>query len=496
MKKASLFLFVALLATSMVHAYDLRESVCIVEAQYSAEEEAQLGDFALWLSRKGFMSESRTLSAYKNGSTGSGVVIASDKGRYILTNRHVVGYAKDVNISFVLRDTTLRFEHCQVLAASQDADLALVRLPDTCAQPALLLAASAPEDGQDIVAAGFPGLGGKPSWQITKGAVSNSYLQIDHQKHPFVQHTAPIDPGSSGGPLLIQTDTGYLVLGINTMKAFWRDNVGIAIPTTTIHSFIAEDGSAPIDHAMLEEIAINGETWAKMMDKMDEACVDSLKKMNIEMPLDIIKHTLELACTPEVQIVAGKNDSSTGSNSKHNAKSGVYDANFGNYLYVRAEYINAFGRNQQINLAWENNRQVFVYGLGLSLMLDELRQTDQTIQLSPGFGIGFHLGAQVPLHMGKHYAIPRFVVAPYIAPMGFINSSKHVGGIPFSVGNDFAFSAGDYLICVGVHYVYDLSFYQGTSLLITNNNRKILSNGDFAALVGTNNLSISLAFGW
>ena len=56
------------------------------------------------------MSESRLLSAYKSGVTGSGVVVETDYGRYVLSNRHVVGYAREATISFVLSTAICAFE--------------------------------------------------------------------------------------------------------------------------------------------------------------------------------------------------------------------------------------------------------------------------------------------------------------------------------------------------------------------------------------------------
>lgn len=476
-----------MVAAVAAYANDLRESVCVVEPQYTEAEKSTLGDFALWFSRKGLGSESRMLSAYKGGSTSSGVVIDLDGEHYVLTNRHVVGYAKDVRVSFVLRDTTVSFEDCPVYATCQDADLALVHLPKACTQPALQLATAAPEDGQDIVAAGFPGLGGKPSWQITKGAISNAYLQIEAQQHRFIQHTAPIDPGSSGGPLLVKAGEDYNILGINTLKAFRRDNVGIAIPAATVREFVRHSADlVAIDHLTLDGLTINGATWAKMLDKMKPACLDSLKAMDADMPLDVVTNTLAMDCAPDVKATASKAATAE--------KMDDYD----NYYYVRAEYYNAFGRTQQINLAWENNRHYFVYGTVLSVMLDET--TDN--KLSAGFGLGFRMGAQVPLHMGsKCYAIPRFVVTPFVAPTGLIgaildSASKLKGGIPLSVGNDFAFPVGNYVILAGIHYMYDFSFYGKNHDLVFDSNRRLIRNGNRTDVVGKSSLSVSFAFGW
>lgn len=84
-----------------------------------------------------------------------------------------------------------------------------------------------------MVATGFPGMAGKPSYQTTRGYVSNESFRLDESARPlvYVQHTAPIDPGSSGGPL---TDERGYVLGVNTLKVTNREAVALAVPSESI----------------------------------------------------------------------------------------------------------------------------------------------------------------------------------------------------------------------------------------------------------------------
>ncbi len=89
---------------------------------------------------------------------------------------------------------------------------------------------------EPVVAAGFPGVGARPSFQVTKGTVSNAKFGTEGTDasplDAFVQHTAPIDPGNSGGPLL---DAHGQLLGMNTYKVVGRENVGLAIPAWRIN---------------------------------------------------------------------------------------------------------------------------------------------------------------------------------------------------------------------------------------------------------------------
>ena len=88
---------------------------------------------------------------------------------------------------------------------------------------------------ESVVAAGFPGVGVQPSFQVSEGSVSNAQFGADDEDGDpavaLIQHTAPIDPGNSGGPLL---DNRGRLLGMNTFKIVGRENVALAIPTATI----------------------------------------------------------------------------------------------------------------------------------------------------------------------------------------------------------------------------------------------------------------------
>ena len=113
----------------MIHAQGLRYSVCIVEPEFSETDKALMSDYSLYMARAGMQSASRALGAYKNeGTYGSGVVITHENHKFVLTNLHVVGYAKQATITFQLHDKTVRYPHCAVTNIGT-ADLAAVALP-------------------------------------------------------------------------------------------------------------------------------------------------------------------------------------------------------------------------------------------------------------------------------------------------------------------------------------------------------------------------------
>ena len=145
---------------------------------------------------------------------GSGVFVSSDG--LILTNKHVL--AGDVYAVYSYRWSEPK--PADVLWVSSDADLALLRVEGSNGNPFVNFSESDPAAGEDVFAIGYPGtqietalrmgqdlVGQKPS--INKGAV----VRIAGAPQVFVQHTAELRPGNSGGGLF--NECGYLV-GLNT----------------------------------------------------------------------------------------------------------------------------------------------------------------------------------------------------------------------------------------------------------------------------------------
>ena len=122
------------------------------------------------------------------------------------------------------------------------------------------------------------------------------------------------------------------------------------------------------------------------------------------------------------------------------------------------------------------------------------------------FSLGLKFGLQVPLKMGKkYYAIPRLLFDPYFSSSAILdffdyyNGPAEVGGFPFSLGCDFAFPVGDYLLSVGVYYQYLIQLYYddySAETLCLSKNRALISKNAFTTNVGQSGLGVSLAFWW
>jgi serine protease Do len=231
-------------------AAQIRDLVPVVRPVYAQETVAFLEKLSESMKNDGYNDAAAILKSYASGGFGSGFVyVAKDGANYVVTNRHVVSQAETVTLEFEKPDGSQTvFKNCAVLAVGEDLDLALVALP-AAARPfaaGLEFAATAPEDGVEVWTAGYPGLGDTPSWQLGKGNVTNSAAKIPALIDPavttLVQHSAQVDPGNSGGPLLVadkSSKSGYKVVGINTWKAFDRQATNFSIPAAAISSFIA-----------------------------------------------------------------------------------------------------------------------------------------------------------------------------------------------------------------------------------------------------------------
>ncbi len=180
--------------------------------------------------------------AAADGGFGSGFLMVDGGHRFVVTNQHVVDLATHVRVTFAGAEPV---SDLRVAYVDPDYDLAIVALPDGApgSTVGVELDSEPARDQQPVVASGYPAIGEDPSYQVTRGYVSNERFVLKRagQTRTYIQHSAPIDPGSSGGPLT--TEEGKL-LGVNTLKARGRENVGLAIPAAIVATAIARAESA------------------------------------------------------------------------------------------------------------------------------------------------------------------------------------------------------------------------------------------------------------
>ncbi|NOY90484.1 MAG: PDZ domain-containing protein [Deltaproteobacteria bacterium] len=152
---------------------------------------------------------------------GSGVIFTADGD--ILTNRHVVGDARRIEV--LLRDG--RTLPARLVGADEATDLAVIHVDATGLVPASFASSEDARVGQWVVAVGSPfGL----DYTVTAGVLSakgRGGLGAN-EIEDYLQTDASINPGNSGGPLV---DLEGRVLGINTMIIGRGTGIGFAVPS-------------------------------------------------------------------------------------------------------------------------------------------------------------------------------------------------------------------------------------------------------------------------
>jgi len=249
-KKCLYGVLVLCFSVTAVFAAPLRNYVCIVRSNLPKDTVTFLEEYRDKLENRGYAAYAKNIDGYLKGSFGSGFVFYASNGKpYVVTNRHVLKEAETVNVEFENEDgSNSNYKELKIIAVDEDIDIALVALPDTYARKGLTLSNTSVRDGDEVWSAGFPGLGGEPMWQLGKGTVTNARAKIKELLSPdistLIQHSAQVDAGNSGGPLLTtdaKTEAGYSIIGINTWKATYRESTNFSIPASVVKSFIEQN---------------------------------------------------------------------------------------------------------------------------------------------------------------------------------------------------------------------------------------------------------------
>lgn len=171
-------------------------------------------------------------SPQQGSACGSGFFI-NDEG-YLITNAHVVISAKTVWGQ--IPSLGKHIIDMDVIGMSPERDLALLRVTEQGRElitkelggiPYLPLGDSdLVRRSDDVLALGYP---------LGQQAVKSTNGIISGHEHHLIQMSAPINPGSSGGPLL---NVKGEVIGVNSSGITEAQNVGYAIPINTLKTIL------------------------------------------------------------------------------------------------------------------------------------------------------------------------------------------------------------------------------------------------------------------
>jgi S1-C subfamily serine protease len=170
-------------------------------------------------------------------SIGSGVVI--DEAGYLLTNDHVVRRADRIAVKFSHGTNTYE---AVAVASDPNSDVALLKIVSAPGEKFQAIKFALEDDlllGETVLAMGNPfGLGGS----VSRGILSSKSRIAPKDGEPldvrnWLQTDAPINPGSSGGPLV--NLRGELI-GINVAVLSEGQGIGFAIPIKRVMQSLSE----------------------------------------------------------------------------------------------------------------------------------------------------------------------------------------------------------------------------------------------------------------
>jgi S1-C subfamily serine protease len=171
-------------------------------------------------------------AAQARGGAGSGVVVTPDG--YLLTNEHVVQRVTEARVTFV----DGRSVPAVVTGRDPATDLAVLRAQAGALPYARLVSGQRLRAGQLVIAVGNP-FGFEST--VSAGVVSALGRSLRSRQgrliEGIVQHTAALNPGNSGGPLV---DAHGQVAGINTAIIAIAQGIGFAVPAATAQWVLTE----------------------------------------------------------------------------------------------------------------------------------------------------------------------------------------------------------------------------------------------------------------
>jgi S1-C subfamily serine protease len=159
------------------------------------------------------------------------------RGKYVLTNRHVVGDNEITTLKMYDGKTVLG----RVIDKHYDLDIALIKVDGLAGTPVSFYSNNSLEAGDDVIAIGHPQ---GYEYTVTKGIVS-AIRKMKDSKIPLsesylhIQTDVPINHGNSGGPLFCNKK----LVGMNTLKIVKKgvEGLGFAIHYEEIKRYLDKE---------------------------------------------------------------------------------------------------------------------------------------------------------------------------------------------------------------------------------------------------------------
>lgn len=161
-------------------------------------------------------------------SQGSGFFVAD--GGYVVTNAHVMRGATAAAI--ITYDGTSH--KVTKIGENTFMDIVLLKIASTSYKPLTLEDSDDVKQAEKVIAIGNPqGL----DFSVTEGIVSATHRQGGNGLEAYIQTTAALNPGNSGGPLI---NVNGKAIGINNFKISEGESLGFALESNYIKATVNE----------------------------------------------------------------------------------------------------------------------------------------------------------------------------------------------------------------------------------------------------------------
>lgn len=188
---------------------------------------------------------------------GSGFIVSRD-GK-IATNHHVIDGAHGITVKL---NSGAEFASAAVVADDSDRDLAIIKVDGRNLPTLSLEPISATTVGERVVAIGSP-LGLENT--ISDGLLSG--VRQDPKGREWIQTTAAVSHGNSGGPLI--GDDGK-VIGVVTLGVMQgAQNLNFAIPADAVRDLLSKPVDVHVNSAESHSSAAQSSVWTSLESGRD-----------------------------------------------------------------------------------------------------------------------------------------------------------------------------------------------------------------------------------
>jgi S1-C subfamily serine protease len=223
---------------------DILEKALTGVVTIKIDETSQIGKSGFGFADSGLIKLSAADEAYASvlnlenaKSTGSGFVIEQSGKKYIVTNAHVIEGALDLEKNISAYSFDRKEYKMKLVGADSYYDIAVLEFNDTPDESIIPLNISKENYriGQAVYAIGNP-LSFFP-YTVTQGIISAKNRSGMNAKSGYLQTTAMLSPGNSGGPLI--NDKGEL-LGVNTLGSAKAQQLNFSLESKVVERIVSD----------------------------------------------------------------------------------------------------------------------------------------------------------------------------------------------------------------------------------------------------------------